>query len=292
MFSDPISPYKEMGKFAGWNIWGNMAAMLFGTGINMLLNVFFGPVVNAARGIAVLVESAVAHFPTNFLMAVNPQITKLYAQNKLKEMHTLLFRASRFAYFLMFALTLPIVMETKSILTLWLKIVKDYTVIFLRLLLVIVIIDAVARPLMTSAAATGNVKKYQSVIGGILLSIVPIAYIVLKFGGSPASVYVVYLCVSIVAFVSRLLIIRPMIHLSLRQYAQNVVLRIIMVTVVSFSVMLIVRTMLPSNLFGVLAICIISIFTALLISYSLGLTTKERNFVRQKVVDIVNKVKR
>ena len=86
---------KEMGQFAGWNIWGSLAAMLFGTGINMLLNIFFGPVVNAARGIAVQVESAVVHFSTNFLMAVNPQITKLYAQGSLMEMHTLVFRASK-----------------------------------------------------------------------------------------------------------------------------------------------------------------------------------------------------
>lgn len=279
-----------MGKFAGWNIWGNMAAMLFGTGINMLLNVFFGPVVNAARGIAVLVESAVAHFPTNFLMAVNPQITKLYAQNKLKEMHTLLFRASRFAYFLMFALALPIVMETKSILTLWLKIVKDYTVVFLRLLFVIVIIDAVARPLMTSAAATGNVKKYQSVIGGILLSIVPIAYVALKLGGSPASVYIVYLCVSVIAFISRLLIIRPMIHLSLRQYAQYVVMRIFPVTVVSFLSILFLKAILPVNLLGTLLVCFFSVVIALIISYALGLTTNERIFVRQKVTYIMHKL--
>ena len=290
VFRPNLSLIKEMGQFAGWNIWGNMAAMFMGTGLNMLLNVFFGPVVNAARGIAVQVESAVAHFSTNFLMAVNPQITKLYAQNNLKEMHTLVFRASKFAYFLMFALSLPIIMETKPILTLWLTIVPDHTVIFLRLLLVIVIIDAVARPLMTSAAATGNVKKYQSVIGGILLSIVPIAYIVLKFGGSPASVYIVYLCVAIVAFISRLLIIRPMIHLSLRQYTQYVVMRIFLVTVVSFLSILFVRALLPANSLGTLLVCFFSIVIALIASYALGLTTNERNFVRQKVTFVMHKL--
>ena len=290
VFRPDLSLIKEMGQFAGWNIWGNIAAMLMGTGLNILLNVFFGPVVNAARGIAVQVESAVVQFSNNFLMAVNPQITKLYAQNNLKEMHTLLFRASKFAYFLMFALSLPIVLETKPILTLWLKIVPDHTVIFLRLLLVIVIIDAVARPLMTSAAATGNVKKYQSVIGGILLSIVPIAYIVLKLGGTPASVYIVYLCVAIVAFISRLLIIQPLINLSLRQYAQQVVMRIFLVTIFSFMAMLLTRAVLPVNSLGTMLVCVFSVVIVLIVSYTLGLTTNERTFVRQKVTFIMHKL--
>ena len=153
----------EMGKFAGWNIWGNLAATLFGTGLNLLLNVFFGPIVNAARGIAVQVEAAISQFSTNFLMAVNPQITKLYAQNNLKEMHSLLFRSSKFACYLLLLFALPIVLETEPIITLWLKIVPEYTVPFIRLLLVIVIIDSMAKPLMTAAAATGDVKKYQMI---------------------------------------------------------------------------------------------------------------------------------
>ena len=142
---------KEMSKFMGWNIWGNLAATLFGTGLNLLLNVFFGPVVNAARAVAVQVETAIANFSTNFLMAVNPQITKLYAQENLAEMHKLLFRASKFTFFLLFTLSLPVMIETEPILTVWLKIVPDYSVIFLRLLLCIVMIDAVVRPLMHPA---------------------------------------------------------------------------------------------------------------------------------------------
>ncbi len=183
----------EMGKFAGWNIWGNLAATLFGTGLNLLLNVFFGPLVNAARGIAVQVETAVAQFSTNFLMAVNPQITKLYAQNGLTEMHRLLFRSSKFACYLLLLISLPVILETPVLLKLWLNVVPDYSVPFLRILLVIVIIDSMARPFMNAAAATGDVKKYQSIIGGILLSIVPIAYLVLRLGGDPTSAAITFI---------------------------------------------------------------------------------------------------
>lgn len=280
----------EMGKFAGWNIWGSMAAMLYGTGLNMLLNVFFGPVVNAARGIAVQVESAVAHFSTNFLMAVNPQITKLYAQGNLKEMHQLLFRASKFSCFMLFALSLPLLLETQTILSLWLKIVPDYTVPFLRLLLLIIIINGVARPLMTSAAATGRVKVYQSVIGGILLSIVPIAYIVLRLGGSPVSVYVVYLSVAVVAFITRLIIIRPLIHLSLREYAAKVIFRCLTVCGVSFALCFLLKTICPDGKVWTVLIIISSVLTVVLLAYLLGLTHGERLFVNAKCIDIYHKI--
>lgn len=282
----------EMFKFAGWNIWGNLAAALFGTGLNLLLNVFFGPIVNAARGIAVQVESAVAQFSTNFLMAVNPQITKLYAQNNLEEMHRLLFRSSKFACFLLLLFTIPLVIETEAILTIWLKNVPEYTVPFVRILLCIVIIDAMARPLMTAAAATGDVKKYQSVIGGILLSIVPIAYVVLKLGGDPTSVYIVHLAICILAFFTRLLIIRPMIKLSIRNFTSAVILPCLMVAIGSFILSRLVKEFLPASLIGVLLVCFISAVIVALLAYLIGLTKGERLFVNSKVTEAYNRVMR
>lgn len=281
---------KEMGKFMGWNIWGNLAATLFGTGLNLLLNVFFGPVVNAARAIAVQVESAIAGFSSNFLMAVNPQITKLYAQENFAEMHKLIFRASKFTFMLLLALSLPVMIETDIILKVWLKIVPDYTVIFLRLLLCIVIIDSVARPLMTAAAATGDVKLYQSLIGGILLSIVPIAYIVLKLGGSPASVYIVHLVICIIAFLTRLWVVKPMIQLSLRQYFSSVILRCLIVLAVSLPLCLLVKHSLPIGILPTIFDCLVCIVVALAASCLLGLTSSERQFVHAKCIEISKKV--
>lgn len=280
---------KEMGKFMGWNIWGNLAATLFGTGLNLLLNVFFGPVVNAARAVAVQVETAIAQFSSNFLMAVNPQITKLYAQNNLQDMHKLLFRASKFSFILLLVLSLPVVVETDMILKVWLKIVPDYTVIFLRLLLAIVIVDSVARPLMTAAAATGDVKLYQSLIGGILLSIVPIAYVVLKLGGTPASVYVVHLVICIIAFLTRLWVIKPMIKLSLRQYFSCVILRCLLVLAVSLPLSLLVKHLLPVGILPTITVCAVCVLVASATSYLLGLTHGERQFVNIKSMELIHK---
>lgn len=285
------SLFVEMGKFAGWNIWGNLAATLFGTGLNLLLNVFFGPIVNAARGIAVQVESAVAQFSTNFLMAVNPQITKLYAQNDLLEMHRLLFRSSKFACFLLLIISLPVVLETKTLLTLWLGIVPEYTVQFLRVLLCIVIVDSMARPLMTAAAATGDVKKYQSIIGGILLTIVPIAYVVLILGGNPVSVYIVHFSVCIFAFVARLLIIRPLINLSLRCFFSAVILPCGIVTISSFLLSFFVKLLLPDGLLYAVIVCIISSILVAFFAYSVGLSQVERTFVNSKVVAVFKRIK-
>ena len=283
---------KEMGKFMGWNIWGNLAATLFGTGINLLLNVFFGPVVNAARAVAVQVETAIANFSSNFLMAVNPQITKLYAQNNLQDMQKLIFRSSKFTFILMLVISLPIVVETDMILRMWLKIVPEYTVIFLRLLLAIVTIDSVARPLMTAAAATGDVKLYQSLIGGILLSIVPIAYVVLKLGGAPASVYVVHLVICIIAFLTRLWVIKPMIKLSIHQYFCSVVLRCVFVLTVSLPLCLLVKFLLPEGILPTIIVCVACVLVASATSYLLGLDREERQFVNTKSLELIHKFAR
>ena len=274
---------KEMGTFAGWNLWGNLASTLMGTGLNLLLNMFFGPVVNAARAIAVQLESAITRFSTNFLMAVNPQITKLYAQRNFTAMHNLIFRSSKLTFFLLLVLSLPVMIETNTILELWLKTVPEYTVIFLRLLLFITLISATASPLMTAAAATGDVKKYQSVIGGILLSIVPISYCSLKLGASPVAVYWVYLAVSFIAIIARLFIVRPMIQLSLMEYFRNVALKCFFVFVVSFGLSYLTFYIMPKCLLSSLLVCLISSCVVIVASFTFGLTNNERSFVLEKI---------
>ena len=282
---------KELGKFMGWNIWGNLAGTLFSAGLNLLLNMFFGPVVNAARAVAIQVETAIANFSTNFQMAVNPQITMLYAQNNLQDLHKLLFRASKFTFMLLFILSLPVMIETDMILKVWLKTVPEYTVIFLRLLLCIVIVDSVAKPLMTAAAATGDVKLYQSLIGGILLSIVPIAYVVLKLGGSPESVYIVHLTICIIAFITRLWVIKPMIRLSLRQYFSSVILRCMIIIAVSLLICALIKYALPVSIQSTIIVCCSCILTASVTSYLLGLTPKERSFINCKTTTMLAHLK-
>lgn len=174
---------KEMLSFTGWNLFGNIAFLMYTQGVNILLNMFFGPLVNAARAVAVQAQGAISQFSTNFQMALNPQITKSYAIRDYSYMHKLINRSSKFTFLLLLFISLPIMIETHMVLFLWLGDVPAYSVAFLRIMIVTVIIDAVANPLMVAASATGDVKKYQSLIGGLLLLMLPISYIVLKLGG-------------------------------------------------------------------------------------------------------------
>lgn len=284
--------FKEIISFAGWNLWGNLAAALFTQGVNIVLNIFFGPVVNAARGIAVTVQSTVQQFASNFQTAINPQITKTYACSEYKAMHTLICRSSKFTFILLYALSLPIIIETPFILNLWLGQVPDYTVNFIRLMLAICVIDAMANPFMTAASATGKVKVYQLVIGSILLLIVPISYMVLKIGGVPESVFLVHWIVILVAFIIRLFFLRSMIGISIRFYLSNVVLPSLIVGIVSTGLILVIKTALPVGVFSSVSVIIISFILVGSFSYLIGLSTSEKRFVRNKINGIIKKIKK
>ena len=152
------------------------------------------------------------------------------------------------------------------------------------------IIDATSRPLMTAAAATGDVKKYQSVIGGILLSIVPIAYVVLKLGGNPVSVYFVHLSVGVIAFIARLLIVRSLILLSIREYLLSVIVPCIVVATVSVSFSWLIKALLPNGLVFSLIVCFLTVVVASLTTFFFGCTVRERAFLFNKTKSIITRV--
>ena len=274
---------KQIFAFTGWNLWGGMAGTLMGQGINVLLNLFFGPTVNAARGMAVQVQSAVHMFANNFQMAMNPQIMKTYASGEINAMQILVFRSSKFTFMLLLCIMLPLTIEIDTVLKIWLKEIPAYTNIFVCLMLVICMIDSISNPFMTAAAATGKVKIYQSVVGGILISIVPIAYIVLKLGGSPYSVFFVHIVVGLIAYTARLFIVKGLIKLSLREYIANVIIPCALVLLPSVLFAVFIKRLMPNRtLFAFINIATIAIITAV-ISFLLGLSKHERNFILDKV---------
>lgn len=277
--------FREMVSFAGWNLWGNCASIFMTQGLNVLLNVFFTPAVNAARAVAVQVQSVVMQFSQNFQMAINPQITKSYAADNMGYLHSLVFRSSKFSFILLYMVSLPIMLEAEVILEVWLKTVPQYTPVFLRIILVSSIIDSAAGPLMVVAQATGKVKVYQSVVGGVLLTILPVSYVVLRLGGAPYSVFLVHLVICIVAFVLRLVIVKPMIGLSVGRYFREVAGRCLAVVAVSLVLPLALYFGLdgPSWLDFVL-VCLASVLSVAVASYFIALDRPERAFVVSRVV--------
>lgn len=281
--------FKEMLSFASWNLWGQSAAVAFTQGINILLNIFFGPSVNAARAIAIQVQGAVTQFSYNFQTAMNPQIIKSYANNDWEYMHGLIYRSSKLSFFLLLLLSLPILLNTDFILKLWLKQYPSYTVDFVRIILCVSMIDGVANSLMTSAMATGNIKRYQGIVGGVLLAILPISYIVLKLGGDPVSVFIVHFCICVIAFIVRLLILAPMVRLSIKRYASSVMFRCLIVALIAPIVPTFLLSQLHTGLITFIITTIVSIVSVCLSAYYFGLQKNERLFVRTSIINFYNR---
>lgn len=290
VFDKPLM--KEMFSFTGWNLFGNIASVGMSSGVNILLNMFFGPLVNAARGISGQVQGAILQFSVNFQVALNPQITKLYAVGEYTAMNKLIERSCKLTFFLLLFLCLPVMLETDLILSVWLKDVPEYTVVFTRILLISSLIDPVAGPLMVSAAATGNVRLYQSVVGGILLAILPLSYFVLKLGGSPSSVLIVQIIVSVIAFIARLYIVSSMIQLKIRNFVRNVVFRCLYVAGIAVPLPVILKEYMEDGWLSFCLVCLLSVFTVLVSSFFFGLDVGEKIFIKNKVLVILEKIRK
>lgn len=278
---------REMSSFAGWSFWGNLAGILYSQGLNMMLNIFFGPVVNAARGIATQIQHVVTQFVTNFQMALNPQITKTYASGELDKMHSLMFRSARFSFMLLFFLSLPVMLETNYILTLWLGIVPENTVIFARIIIAISLIYTIANPCVIANQATGKVKVYQAVVGGLLLLILPISYIVLKMGAPAYSVFIVHFCVESVAQFARMYMLRNMIDLPLFSYVKNIYLPIMGVVLLSVVLPMLVYNNMQEGFIRFLIVGMTCVVSVAMTSLFIGMTRNERTFLIDKSLRIL-----
>ena len=278
--------FKDMCNFAGWNLIGNMAYMGFTQGVNILLNVFFGPVVNAARGVAVQVQGAVGQFSRNFQMAVNPQITKKYADGDMKGMHTLLYRSSKFSFFLLLIISLPIILQTEKILNWWLVDVPDHTINFFRIIICISMIDVLSLPLNIASQATGNIKKFQLVEGSTLLLIVPTAYLILKIYPVPEIVFIVHFFIAIIAQVFRIFLLKKMIGLVIREYLRLVVFRSMLVLMSTILIIGCIDVLFLNKLDNFFLTSLFSIILTLGISFLVGLTKEEKICIVDKIKQI------
>jgi len=281
--------YKTLMNYAGWNLFGNVAGVAMGQGVNILLNMFFGPAINAARAIAYQINSAVNGFVTNFQMAMNPQIVKSFATEDIAYMHQLIFRGAKYSFFLLFIIALPVLLETEIILKTWLKIVPDYTVLFTRLVLINMLIDCISGPLMSAAQATGKIKKYQAIVGGLLLLNLPASYFLLKLGMLPQTTMYVSIAISVLALYTRLKIISPLIGMSISSYIHQVVLYIIPVGLLSIIPSVFLMLSMDSGANRFLVILLTSIFSSIIFIYLFGLTRDEKQFVISKVSSISDK---
>lgn len=277
--------FKKIFAFAGWTMNGNLAVIGYTQGLNILLNIFFGPAVNAARGIAVQVQNVCRQFCSNFQMALNPQLTKSYAQGDLDNMHRLLVKSSKFSFYILFFIVLPLMFEAEFVLRLWLGIVPEHTVNFLRLILFVGLLNALSNPIIVSVHATGRLKKFQIIEGTMLLMIVPIAYVLLKFFNvSPECVFVVHIIVELFTQYARIRIVLPMIGMRLYFYFRQVIVPILSVSVLTPVIPYIVYADISGSWIKFFFICIVCVFCASVTIFTMGCTVSERNFIINKIV--------
>lgn len=283
--------YKPLLTFSGWSMLGNIAAAGYTQGLTILLNIFFGPAVNAARSISFQIEQAVRTFVVNFQSAVNPQIIKSHAQDDTAGMHLLMYRSSRFSLLLLFIFALPIMLETEKILYLWLGQIPAETVTFVRIMFCVIALETMSNSIMTGITATGDIKRYQITVSSILLAIVPAAYIALKSGAPAKSVFIVYLAIEIIAVAARLAIAHDMLKLDIKKVVKHVALRSAAAIAAGSLLPLILHCTMPDGYTRFATVITSGVITSLAAIYLLGLDRQERVAINRAAVEKIRKKK-
>lgn len=278
---------KNVGSFVSWNLIGSFAGIAKEQGVNVVLNMFFGPAVNAARGVAYQVLSKLNGFVTNFQMAMNPQIIKNYASAELDNMYKLVFRGAKFSYLLLLTLSLQIVIEAPLILNLWLKEVPNYTVIFLQIAIFTALINTLSNPLIVTMHATGKVRDYQIVVGGLSLFTLPLVWVALKMGTAPYMAMVIAFAVEFVCHFARLYMLVRSIKFPMMAFIKDVTLRVIVITVLSLILPILAYQSIHITIVRFLVVCILSFISTIGLGYMLGFNKTDREYLRTKVVNTV-----
>lgn len=282
--------FQQIFSFAGWNFIGASSAVLRDHGGNIIINLFCGPTVNAARGIAFQVNNAIQGFVSNFMTALNPQITKSYAVKNYTYMMTLIFQGARLSFYMLLLLSLPIIINTHYLLTLWLNTVPEHTVLFVRLVLIFAMSESISGPLITAMLATGNIRNYQIIVGGLQMLNLPISYILLSLGAIPETVLIVAVLISQCCLMARLYMLKKMIKLKIKDYLKKVYFNIITVSIIAIILPICMQERLTENFINFLLSSLICMLCTYLSIYYIGCSYEERKFIYNKFLILKSKI--
>ena len=279
--------FRDMLSFSGWSFFTNTNSILNNQGVNMLINVFFGVTVNTARGIAVQVENVVLQFVNNFTVAINPQITKSYASGEMERMYSLVCRGAKFSYFAMLLVALPIVCEAEKILNIWLTVVPEHTVIFVRLSLVLGVFDCIGASGYTACAAAGKMKRYALILTPIGLLEFPLTWMFFGMGAPAVSTYYLYIFVKFLVVIARLFLLRDMVGLTPVIFVKNVFRPILFTTLVAVLPSIFVIYVFPQSFWRLFISVIVALSTVSLASLYIGMTVGERQIIMERVYKLL-----
>lgn len=279
--------YREMLSFSGWNIFSSISMILNGQVVSIILNVFFGPIVNAARGISTQVNGAIGGFVQNFQIAVNPRIIQTFAANEIQTFYRLINQSAKFSFFLLLIFVVPVWINIDDILQLWLGTVPEHTANFCRIVFISSLINTFSLPLATAANATGNIKVFQLACGVLEILNIPFSYLLLKLGNPPVTVYFVQLTITISTLFVRLIVLRKLVSLNISQFLTKIVSRCLFVAILSFSTMIVTTYFNTESLLGLLSSIFSSLSLTALFIMLLGLNREEKaiaiNLIKNKL---------
>ena len=279
---------KDMTSFASWNMIGEIAWVMTGQGVNIILNLFFGPSINAAR-LAEQVNAAVMRFINNFQVALNPQITKSYSSGDIEDMKKLLYMGTKISYYVLFFLAFPIIIEMDFILGLWLHDIPPHTTLFCQLILVCSLTACVSNLLAQVARAYGKIRKYQMIVSLFLMLNFPLSYIILLLGATAEMTVTINIIIQGLLLFVRLILIRPMIALSIRQFVVKAVIPIIMVTGSAMVLPIIWKYYINTSVINSLITILLALISSAISILYLGMNKAER----MKINDLlIKRIKR
>lgn len=282
---------KNMLNFSGWNLLGTFAFMINGQGLNMLLNAFFGPVVNAARGVSFQVSSAVSSFSGSITTAFRPQVVDSYARGNDVRVKKLFYIENKVCFNLILLLTVPILMEIDQILRLWLgDAVPEQTSLFTILVLLNTLICATNPIVGQVAFATGNIKRYQIANSLVNILVIPVAYFLLTLGMSATSVFIVTIVFSVFNQIVCLVELNRLFRIDITKYVQEVILPCLIVVVLSFLPQIVIHYFLPETFLRFVISGLTEILVSIPMFYVFVLNKEERKVARNAVATLVAKL--
>lgn len=286
------SIYTNMINFAGWSMFGSLAWLLRDQGINIVLNIFFGPAINAAKGISSQVSSAVITFVSNFLTAINPQITKRFANGQLKEMENLTYFGIKYSFVLVTLIAVPIILNIDEILSIWLVTVPIYTKNFIVLIVLDIMLGTLlgANPLLTALSATGKIKMPQFFVSLVIALILPTSYIILKLGYKPYAVFYSYFFYTFISGIVRIYFAKKIIGFSISLFLRKVLRPSILMVIFSIPALFFMKRTLFNGIDIVMDVIFSSIFSILFIITVFWLVSMDRaektfvlNIIKNKI---------
>lgn len=281
--------FKRIFTFTGWAMLGGIGVIVKNQGVNIVLNLFLGPVVNAARALAMQVQGAVQGFVTNFQMALNPQIVKTYSAGDYSNTYELVYRSSKFSYCLLYLFALPLMLEVDILLDVWLKDVPENTAVFIRMMFIVALVETLTNPLVRATEASGKVMLDQIVAGGSDIVTVFVCYLTLQVYENPVVVYIIMFVESTVLLWARLIIASRKAGIIVSTFIKEVIVRVLLLSVFTAIPMLLLCYYMSDGFIRFVVVVPSAVVLVICCSWFTVFSCNERNTITNKVRTILYK---